>query len=240
MGNPVLDDPLAARDVVARAEWAQLRAGHGVFLDARAALGEHFIERFPSIHKTVTESGFDPATDLLPVKPAAHYHMGGVLVDSNSQSTVPGLYAVGEVSSTGLHGANRLASNSLLEAVVYGRAAARHLRRTTLASTASPSLGDRHWPDTRRRPVSPRLAEIRRIVTAGAGVLRDQSGLRHALERLRPFLNDDVGLIGHLLVTAALERAESRGAHTRTDFPNSTAPQHTIGSFATHTEGSAA
>lgn len=235
LGEPVLDNPLAARDVVARAEWAQLQAGHEVFLDARTALGERFIQKFPSIHGVAMESGLDPATDLLPVKPAAHYHMGGVLVDSNGQSTVPGLYAVGEVSSTGLHGANRLASNSLLEAVVYGRAAARHLRRATLTSAAP--LGDRRWPGAPWKPANPRLAEIRRIVTAGAGVLRDQSGLRHALEMLRPFLNDDAGLVGHLLVSAALERTESRGAHTRTDFPETAAPRHTITSLTTYTEG---
>ena len=237
LGELVLDNPLAARDVVSRAEWAQLQAGHEVFLDARTALGERFVQKFPSIHRVAAESGLDPATDLLPVKPAAHYHMGGVLVDSNGQSTVPGLYAVGEVSSTGLHGANRLASNSLLEAVVYGRAAARHLRRATLVSASAPALGDRRWPGAPWKPASPRLAEIRRIVTAGAGVLRDEPGLRHSLEKLRPFLTDDAGLVGHLLVTAALERTESRGAHTRTDFPDAAAPRHTISSLTTYTEG---
>ncbi|HMR14700.1 MAG TPA: L-aspartate oxidase, partial [Arachnia sp.] len=118
LGERVLENPLAARDVVSRAEWAQLQAGHEVFLDARTSPGARFAEVFPSIHATALAAGLDPAVDLLPVKPAAHYHMGGVLVDDRGESTVPGLFAAGEVASTGLHGANRLASNSLLEAVV--------------------------------------------------------------------------------------------------------------------------
>ncbi|MDR1768877.1 MAG: L-aspartate oxidase [Propionibacteriaceae bacterium] len=131
-GEPVLEDPLAARDVVSRAEWAQLQAGHEVFIDARQRPGAAFPRLFPSIAEKAAAAGLDPRRDLIPVSPAAHYHMGGVLVDRHGQSTVPGLYAVGEVASTGLHGANRLASNSLLEAVVCGRWAAQHLKRATL------------------------------------------------------------------------------------------------------------
>jgi len=239
LGERVLENPLAARDVVSRAEWAQLRAGREVFLDARTSPGERFARVFPSIHATALAAGLDPATELLPVKPAAHYHMGGVLVDARGESTVPGLFAAGEVASTGLHGANRLASNSLLEAVVCGRGIAAHLRRTTLAAAGEPGVPSRTWPGAAPRPAGPEIERIRRIVTAGAGVLRDADELRRALSELRPYLDDDAGLVGSLLVHAALDRAESRGAHARTDFPDAAEPRHTV-LREPHLEGSAA
>ena len=239
LGERVLENPLAARDVVSRAEWAQLQAGHEVFLDARTSPGARFAEVFPSIHATALAAGLDPAVDLLPVKPAAHYHMGGVLVDDRGESTVPGLFAAGEVASTGLHGANRLASNSLLEAVVCGRGIAAHLRRTTLAAAGEPGVPSRTWPGAAPRPAGPEIERIRRIVTAGAGVLRDADELRRALSELRPYLDDDAGLVGSLLVHAALDRAESRGAHARTDFPDAAEPRHTV-LREPHLEGSAA
>ena len=135
LGEWVLRNPLAARDVVSRAEWAQLQAGHRVFLDARTDPGERFSELFGSIYATARSAGLDPAKDLLPVRPAAHYHMGGVQVDLHGRSTVRGLYAAGEVASTGLHGANRLASNSLLEAVVCGRCGPALARRRSCGRT---------------------------------------------------------------------------------------------------------
>ncbi|WP_347353005.1 L-aspartate oxidase [Intrasporangium sp.] len=119
-GRPLTDDPLAARDVVARVVWQTASRGEQVFLDARQALGDRFAERFPTVAGACLAAGVDPATQLIPVRPAAHYQCGGVTVDLHGRTTVPGLWAVGEVSSTGLHGANRLASNSLLEAVVCG------------------------------------------------------------------------------------------------------------------------
>ena len=239
LGRRVLENPLAARDVVSRAEWAQLQAGHEVFLDARTSPGARFARVFPSIHATALAAGLDPATDLLPVRPAAHYHMGGVLVDVNGESTVPGLFAAGEVASTGLHGANRLASNSLLEAVVCGRGIAAHLRRVTLAVAGAPRIPSRGRADATWLPAGPAIDQIRRIVTAGAGVLREAEGLHRALDELRPHLDDDAGLVGHLLVRAALDRAESRGAHTRTDFPDAAEPRHTV-VREPHLEGSAA
>ncbi|MFT4225161.1 L-aspartate oxidase [Micropruina sp.] len=237
-GEWVLADPLSARDVVSRAEWAQLQAGHRVFLDGRTTPGPRFAELFPSIHATAVAAGLDPTRDLLPVRPAAHYHMGGVLVDADGQSTVLGLFAAGEVASTGLHGANRLASNSLLEAVVCGRRVARRLRdgqshpgrpsvelvETPLTPTAHLEYGaPLDTPDRRQLH-----QQVRRIVTAGAGVLRDEAGLRRALRDLQPHLDDDTGLVGYLVAHAALRRTESRGAHTRTDFPQLADPRHTL------------
>ena len=221
LGEWVLRNPLSARDVVSRAEWAQLQAGHRVFLDATKDPGERFAELFGSIYATARESGLDPAKDLLPVRPAAHYHMGGVLVDGTGATTLPGLYAAGEVASTGLHGANRLASNSLLEAVVCGRWVAQAWQAAGVSAGAP--LPTRMYPDPTTWTPDPVVDEVRRIVSAGAGVLRDADGLRAALAALAPYRNHDTGLVAHLLVEAALRRGESRGGHTRLDFP-STAP----------------
>ena len=110
---------LAPRDIVARGVFAEIAAGRGAFLDATAALGSHFAEKFPTVHASCMPAGIDPATQPIPVAPAAHYHMGGIAVDAHGRTSLKGLWAGGEVSCTGAHGANRLASNSLLEAVVY-------------------------------------------------------------------------------------------------------------------------
>ncbi len=110
---------LAPRDIVARGVFAEIAAGRGAFLDATQALGAHFAEKFPTVYASCLAAGIDPATQPIPVAPAAHYHMGGVAVDARGRTSLEGLWAGGEVASTGAHGANRLASNSLLEAVVY-------------------------------------------------------------------------------------------------------------------------
>ncbi|MFT3859826.1 L-aspartate oxidase [Micropruina sp.] len=231
-GEWVLADPLSARDVVSRAEWAQLQAGHQVFLDARTSPGDRFAALFPSINATAAAAGLDPTRDLLPIRPAAHYHMGGVLVDLAGRSTVPGLYAAGEVASTGLHGANRLASNSLLEAVVCGRWVGQHLKAEPGIGAAVPDVPGRHWDDQRWHPAEPAIDGIRGIVSTGAGVLRHHDGLQRALDELRPHLANDTGLVGFLVARAALSRLESRGAHTRTDFAGQVAPRHTLLSLA--------
>src|ERR1700742_1825183 len=110
---------LAPRDIVARGVFAEISAGGGAFLDATRALGAHFAEKFPTVHASCLSAGIDPARQPIPIAPAAHYHMGGIAVDARGRTSLRGLWAAGEVSSTGMHGANRLASNSLLEAVVY-------------------------------------------------------------------------------------------------------------------------
>lgn len=222
-GEPVIANPLSARDVVARAEWAALQAGHEVFLDARENPGARFDELFSSIAATAREAGFDPVTQPLPVRPAAHYHMGGVKVDLRGRTDVAGLYAAGEVASTGLHGANRLASNSLLEAVVCGRWIAQAWRSLGLASGTTAAAPSGLHPVTPDSP-DPIVAEVRRIVSEAAGVLRDREGLSAALIELKPLRHHNAGLVAHLLVEAALQRTESRGGHTRTDFPQSVEP----------------
>src|SRR5690606_8060030 len=111
------DAELAPRDIVARGVFAEIAAGRGAFLDSRKV--EKFAERFPTVYAACAEAGIDPARAPLPIAPAAHYHMGGVLTDANGRTSLDGLWAAGEAASTGAHGANRLASNSLLEAVVF-------------------------------------------------------------------------------------------------------------------------
>ncbi len=137
------DAELAPRDVVARAIFEHQRAGHRVFLDTRAALGERIAQRFPTVYKSCRAAGIDPAVEPIPVTPAAHYFMGGVMVDASGRTTLPGLWACGEVSATGAHGANRLASNSLLEAVVFGSVAAADARAAIGAAPATARGGHR-------------------------------------------------------------------------------------------------
>ncbi len=207
---------LAARDIVARAIWHHMRAGHQVFLDARQALGKTFPQHFPSITEKCREAGIDPVTQPIPVRPAAHYHMGGIAVDAQGQSSVEGLWACGEAASTGLHGANRLASNSLLEAVVCARFVAE-----SVATARSRATNPRFDEDIAR---SSDPAPVRKILSEAAGVLRDRDGLRDGVSALYPLVlaggpESDAALVGLMIAVAALKRQESRGAHTRTDFP---------------------
>ncbi|HTV32881.1 MAG TPA: L-aspartate oxidase [Methylocella sp.] len=208
---------LAPRDIVARAVWRHMAAGHRVFLDARVK-GLDFARRFPAITGFCQAAGIDPSREPIPIRPAAHYHMGGIAVDLAGQSSVRGLWACGEVASTGLHGANRLASNSLLEAVVCGRLVAENIlglaspRRTRL-----PSAEVRE-----RRAVNP--VPVQKLMTSAVGVLRDGPSLAAAAAELRGLMQADgeaadPALVGLMIVMAALRREESRGAHTRIDFP---------------------
>ncbi|MFD2676942.1 FAD-binding protein [Camelimonas lactis] len=223
---------LAPRDVVARAIWRQQQAGRRVFLDARASPGAGFAYRFPAITALCATAGLDPARDLLPVTPAAHYHMGGVAVDLRGRASLPGLWACGEVACTGLHGANRLASNSLVEALVCagfvasdlkgtcaGAAGGSAVLRSAAAGLSPPGLANVTGL------ANADLAPIRALMSRCVGLERSADGLRQALARLAPLAANpthpaaDAALVGLLIAHAALARQESRGAHFRTDFP---------------------
>lgn len=210
---------LEPRDVVARAVWQRICGGHRVFLDARM-FGSRFAERFPGIAEKCRNAGISPYNTPIPVRPAVHYHMGGILVDGMGRSSVSGLWACGEVTATGLHGANRLASNSLLEAAVCARWVAESIVQTPekqLHADWSVSL-----------PLPPDTTSVRDIMTENAGILRNRSGLLAAIETFGPTARSDSpatdpALVGLLIASAALAREESRGAHFRTDFPQPSA-----------------
>jgi L-aspartate oxidase len=194
------DRELAPRDVVARAIWAQLAAGRRVYLDATRAVGERFPERFPTVFALCRQHGLDPRVEPLPVVPAAHYHMGGVAVDARGRTSLPGLWACGEVAATGAHGANRLASNSLLEALVFGARVAEDVEAVAAAAAASappmPAAGaGAARLDKDLEQVAPALglaaagaeallARLRRLMWERVGVERDEAGLTTAVAEL--------------------------------------------------------
>ncbi len=213
---------LEPRDVVSRAVWRHIAAGHRVFLDARAALGARFHKRFPGITARCLAAGIDPATAPIPVRPAAHYHMGGIAVDRAGRSSVPGLWACGEAAATGLHGANRLASNSLLEAAVCGGWVAESIAATT--ASARPPLALIDLPQAADPTV------VRAILEEKVGVLRDRQSLTEAITALAPlaFGNGaaaDPALVGLTIAVAAYLRTESRGGHWRSDHPHASPAQ---------------
>jgi L-aspartate oxidase len=211
---------LAPRDIVARAVWQHMAAGHRVFLDARDIPGLDFPHRFPAITRFCHEAGVDPVTELIPVRPAAHYHMGGIAVDLAGRTSIEGLWACGEAACTGLHGANRLASNSLLEAAVCGRFVAESVKGTAPGRKRKPHSGEYEY-----RIIATDPSSVRRILSRAAGVLRSADSLATAADQLLPLtlergVASDSAAIGLMIVIAALNRQESRGAHARSDFPN--------------------
>jgi L-aspartate oxidase len=215
---------LAPRDVVARAIEAQIAAGQPVFLDTRAALGARIATRFPAVMALCQAGGIDPVSQPIPIRPAAHYHMGGVAVDARGRTSVEGLWACGEVSATGLHGANRLASNSLLEALAYARWIARDLAASTVPARA-PVVAPLSAVAPLQKADADAAMVLRRLMSARVGVIRDEENLRQAIVTLDGLAASRVGstlgdmaLVGLMIATGALARQESRGAQYRSDF----------------------
>jgi len=215
---------LAPRDIVARGVFAEIAAGRGVLLDATHALGGHFAEKFPTVHASCMSAGIDPAKQPIPVAPAAHYHMGGISVDIRGRSSLKGLWAGGEVSCTGAHGANRLASNSLLEAVVYAARIAEDINGSTIAAPIRSPVA----PNDQRNCAMPPMAErkLRAMMTWHIGVIRDDDRLAEAVRSLADIERDtgnialrNMATTALLVATSAWARRESRGAHYRVDYP---------------------
>jgi L-aspartate oxidase len=231
---------LAPRDVVSQAIVAQMEKTRqpSVFLDLSHLPAEHVRKRFPGIARTCAEFGIDIATDPIPVRPGAHYMVGGVTVDHDGRTTVPGLWGAGEVTASGLHGANRLASNSLLEGLVYGAHAGASASAAALKETDSFRAIPLENPAAQPHEEPLDLADIRNslksLMWRAAGVRRNGPQLADAGETIRRWcryvlsrqFTDPSGwelqnmlTVSSLMVEAALAREESRGVHLRTDFP---------------------
>ncbi len=218
------DAELAPRDIVARAIFSEIANKRGAWLDCRSAIGKHFEKEFPTVYGYCMQAGINPVTDMIPVVPAAHYHMGGIFTDADGRSSIDGLYACGEVTSTGAHGANRLASNSLLEAVVFSSRIADHLSGLLPSGTVSQVIERSSGEDS--AALSPPLPELRGIMSNFVGVSRTADGLRQAIAAISAMQSTNYGArFGNALITAklisvaALMREESRGGHFREDFP---------------------
>ncbi|BCJ90890.1 L-aspartate oxidase [Terrihabitans soli] len=217
------DAELGPRDVVARGVFAEIAAGRGAFLDVRP-LGAKLPDLFPTLYANCIAAGIDPVKEPVPVAPAAHYHMGGVLTDKNGRTSIEGLWACGEVASTGAHGANRLASNSLLEAVVFAARIAEDLK----GREAAPLKAELMEGSVEPKPDTPAMRQLREMMSRHVGVLRDGDGLKRALSYLRDIDRDATAPIklrnmaqtGLLIAAAAYQRHESRGAQARLDYPD--------------------
>jgi len=227
---------LAPRDVVSRAIFEEMRKSGSdhVFLDLSHIGGELVMNRFPVIYKTCLERGLDITRDKIPVAPAAHYFMGGIKTDTEAKTNIPGILAAGECASTGVHGANRLASNSLLEGLVFGHRAALAAKSETRNPKSeinfnSPSLK----PKLRPAEIQRYKLIIKTAMWNGTGIVRSKESLTAALHKLEMMEKDlnfepnsaeeielkNMLLVAKLITKAAFDRQESRGAHYRTDYP---------------------
>jgi L-aspartate oxidase len=230
---------LAPRDVVARAIMHELERSRAkepvVYLDLTHLDAEKISKRFPRIYATCMQYNVDITSELVPIRPAAHYAMGGVRTDLEGRATLPGLYAAGEAAGTGVHGSNRLASNSLLEGLVFGARAGKKMRdELKVLSRRTQQLPPTAYSNGPvRLPVEDSIGELRELMWKDVGIVRSGAGLKQATNKLeeigekvsrphsrREFEARNLQIAGLLVARSALAREESRGAHYRTDFPD--------------------
>ncbi|MBQ8035838.1 MAG: L-aspartate oxidase, partial [Proteobacteria bacterium] len=224
------DAELAPRDVVARGIWAQQQKGLPVLLDARC-VGEKLPEKFPTVYSFCQQAGLDPVKDLLPVSPAAHYHMGGVRVDESGRTTCLGLWACGECCATGVHGANRLASNSLLEGLVFGARVSQDIVEQIDWTKPTVIRDGDYTPVMQRTFAGPDeetdASLLRKTMWDDVGLVRCEASMTHALSVLdelsakkpKSLMLRNMIDAARIITTAALDRKESRGGHYRSDYP---------------------
>jgi len=236
---------LAPRDVVARAIVHEMELSPArepvVYLDLTHLSADRVRSRFPRIYETCLQYNIDITTDMIPVRPAAHYAMGGVRTDLDGKTNLPGLFAAGEVAATGVHGANRLASNSLLEGVVFGARAGKVMREGLGSGKVRPASGQTEnrsqlyhpSPELSAAELEGHIQTMRKLIWQDAGIVRDAKKLQHGIVELkkvqdllpqpksrREWEAHNIAINGMLIASAALARQESRGAHYRTDFPH--------------------
>lgn len=220
------DAELAPRDIVARAVHKNNQNDNGAFLDCTKAIGNSFRERYPTVYDKCRQSGIDPSSTPIPVAPAAHYHMGGIYTDKNGKTSIEGLWACGEASSTGMHGANRLASNSLLEAVVFAARIAEDIKLSdTEKFVLAPVSTDRFSSENTEEQEQFQL--LRSLMSKHLGVIRTEVGMKELLNTIIEFRKqknsihfENILIATQLMTQAALMRKESRGGHFRSDYPD--------------------
>ena len=236
---------LAPRDIVTRANFNEMKKNgvDNVYLNATCIDSKKLAKRFPNISKKCLENGIDIAHDFIPVAPAAHYYMGGVKTNLRGETSINGLYAIGEVSSTGLHGGNRLASNSLLECVVCAYSVADYLKTLKLKSPKQIDENIKKILDhytieddiTEELDIPSMKKKLQNIMWNYVGIFRDKQSLTTAITKLQELKSEfprtskciskeeyelrDMFVVANLITNSALTRKESRGAHYRTDFP---------------------
>ncbi|TLS39258.1 L-aspartate oxidase [Pseudalkalibacillus caeni] len=233
-GTPIMKgihamEDLAPRDIVSRAIYERIRKNDDVYLDV--SMISHFEERFPTITKTCRRNGVDPQQGILPVQPGAHFLMGGVQTNRNGQTSIEGLYAIGEVANTGVHGANRLASNSLLEGIVFANRTAATIKSSKWRSV--PSRYEERFL-SKKVPHLPSVKEIQQTMDVHVGIVRSGPELSKAVDWFETYRsgNEYQGAITHetvvrwnmmtagwLMASSAMMRTESRGGHFREDYP---------------------